>query len=349
MNRKLLLNLLKLALAALLIWWVLSRVDLEALQKQIREMELWLFLAGASFYLVAASFSSVRWWWLLKVNDLNVSLWHALRLTWIGIFFNNVIPGLTGGDVVKAVYVARATGKKLRPVLSVLVDRVLGMIALALLAAVCVLFRLDIEGFGLVAIGLWGGLVALVLGVTLFLSRRVRRLVGFDRLLRKLPGSGMLMQFDQAITLYRGHLPGIFVWLFLSSLNHLLATFGVVLIGEALHGYMPTLNYLVLVPVINIFTAVPLAPAGWGVGELFFQTFWERCGVSAVPASAAATPEAARTLIGTQGVALSLVYRGHLVLWSLLGALFLIFEKGQKVSAEEVENIFDDAEPQQTS
>ena len=347
-NRKHLLNLLKLALAALLIWYVLSRVDREKILKAIREIDILLFIAGASFYLIAASVSSVRWWWLLRVNDLRIGAWQALRLTWIGIFFNNVIPGLTGGDVVKAVYVARATGKKLRPVLSVLVDRVLGMIALALLAAICVLFRLDIEAFQVVAIGLWGGLVALVLGTTLFLSRRVRRLVGFDRLLRKLPGSGMLMQFDQAMTLYRGHLGGLFVWLFLSSLNHLVATFGVVLIGKALHGHLPTIDYLVLVPVANIFTAIPLAPAGWGIGEFAFKWLWENCGWTAVPSAVAQTKDAAKLVMATEGTTLSIVYRVHLMLWSLLGAVFLIFEKGKSVSADEVEHIFDDAESTQS-
>ena len=43
----------------------------------------------------------------LRAIGVRLSFWNAHRLTFIGFFFNNVVPGATGGDVVKAVYVAR--------------------------------------------------------------------------------------------------------------------------------------------------------------------------------------------------------------------------------------------------
>ena len=44
-----------------------------------------------------------RWWRLLAVSGCPTTWWNALRLTFIGMFFNLVVPGLTGGDVIKAV------------------------------------------------------------------------------------------------------------------------------------------------------------------------------------------------------------------------------------------------------
>ncbi|MCB9890071.1 MAG: flippase-like domain-containing protein [Planctomycetes bacterium] len=340
MTRKHWLTLLKLALAAGLIYYVLSKVDFhdhvdangqtqQGLLSLVRGMDLPMFLLGASCYFVAASFSSIRWWWLLRVNGLVVTLAQTFRLTWIGIFFNNVIPGATGGDVVKAVYVARLTGRKLRPVLSVLVDRVLGLVALALLAAIMTLFLLDEPIFRWVAAVLWGGLAGLAVILTVFSSKRIRRRIGFDRLLQKLPASAKWMQFDDALTHYHGHLGGIFVWLVLSMANHFIAVVGVYLIGEALHGVLPFSRYVVLVPVIQIMTALPLAPAGFGVGEWGFSFFWPRCGAAFV--SGIADPAA---FLRTQGVTLSLVYRLHMMLWSLLGGVFVLVQPGRPTEAD---------------
>lgn len=355
MTRKHLFNLLKLALAAALVAYVVSQVhfydyvdakgeEQKGLLSLVRGMDIGLFGLGALCYFFAASISSVRWWWLLKVNELAVSIPQAFRLTWIGIFFNNVIPGLTGGDVVKAVYVARLTGRKLRPVLSVLIDRVLGLVSLALLAAVVILSVLDNDEFRWIAIALWAGLAGIGLGVLVFLSRRVRKLVRFDDLLTKLPGSKILLQFDQAITHYRGHMPGVVLWLVISSLNHLLAVFGVYLIGEALGGVMPFTNYVILVPIINICTAVPLAPAGFGVGEYLFSKFWPVFGKAYV--APMADPA---TFLRTQGVTLSLVYRVHLVLWSVIGGVLLLFERGHPTDDSDEETLESEISAPQSS
>jgi hypothetical protein len=46
-------------------------------------------------------------------------------------------------------------------------------------------------------------------------------------------------------------------------------------------------------------------------------------------------PNAAAETMGTRGVALSVLYRLHLTFWSLLGGVFLFFEK-DRVTRDEV-------------
>ncbi len=290
----------------------------------VKDLDVGIFLLGALCFLFVACFSALRWWWLLHVNDLNVSTGMAIRLTWIGIFFSNVVPGITGGDVIKAFYVARLTGHRTRSIVSVIVDRILGLIALALLAAVVVIF--NFADFREIGYAIYAGLIALMLGTTCMFSRRIRSMLKLDALLEKLPLSGLLKKIDQAIYFYRGHLKGIFLWLLASSLNHLLAVLGVWLIGTSLGLKLPLVGYLVLVPVINIASAVPIAPAGWGVGEYLFQKFFTDYAIRIGSAQA--------TIMPTLALTLSLVYRLHLMLWSLLGAVFLAFQKSRPTEAQ---------------
>jgi uncharacterized protein (TIRG00374 family) len=291
----------------------------------LKGMNIPVFLFGALFFFIVATFSSVRWWWLLRVNDLKVSVFEAFRLTWIGIFFNNVVPGLTGGDVIKAFYIARKTGKKARPIVTVLVDRVLGLAALAFLAGLVLLF--NFKEFWEVALGIYVGLFLLALGAIAYFSRRIRKIVHLDALLQALPMANLFQQLDQAVSFYRHHVPGLASWFFLSVGNHFLAVLGVALIGDSLGVGVPWTSYFVLIPVINILSAVPLTPSGWGVGEALYGFFFKKyCAHFLVGIANAGQ------IIATRAIALSVVYRIHLMLWSILGALFLLFERGKAPS-----------------
>ncbi|MEM7199321.1 MAG: lysylphosphatidylglycerol synthase transmembrane domain-containing protein [Planctomycetota bacterium] len=301
----------------------------------------WAYFAiGALCYAFSVVFAGSRWWWLLRVNELRVSWLDAQRFTWIGTFFNNIVPGQTGGDLVKAIYIVKhSEGGRVPALVSVLVDRILGLGSLALLGAIMVLFTLDRPGFDLIAYGIWGvlGIVA-VAGLVAF-SKRLRRLVHLDDLLNLLPAglSGILKRVDQAVYFYRGHKGGIGLWLLLGMLNHVVSVTSVMLVGRALGVGMADFDYFVLVPVIQIVSAFPIGPNGWGVGEALYRYLFGEFGA----AQLADVPRATATFImGTRGVALSVLYRIHLTLWSLLGGLLILFGK-DRVTREDLEQEVD--------
>lgn len=288
------------------------------------------FALGALCYFLTVLIAGARWWWLLRVNGTDVSLAETLRFTWIGVFFNTVVPGATGGDVIKAIYIMkRCPGHRVPVLVSVIVDRVLGLASLALLGAVIVLFALD--RFADIALAIWG-VIALVglLGVIAF-SRRLRQMVRLKWLLDRLPHrlGHVLKLIDQAVFFYRGHR-----WVIAASLcagigNHVLSVLSVVFVGEALGVGMPGFEYFVLIPVINIVTAVPIGPNGWGVGEAMYKYLFGQYGAVHLTDVANAT-----AAMGTRGVALSVLYRLHLTFWSLLGGLFVLFEKDRVTRAD---------------
>ncbi len=291
-----------------------------------------LFGLGALCYFLTALVAGARWWWLLRVNGTDVSLWETLRFTWIGIFFNNVIPGATGGDVIKALYIMkRCPGHRVQVMVSVIVDRVLGLASLALLGAVVVLFALD--RFGTLALAIWGVIAGVGLLGLLAFSKRLRSLVRLKSLLERLPHKigHALRLVDQAVYFYRGHKLVITASLVAGVGNHVLSVMSVVFMGEALGVGMPVFEYFVLVPIINMISAIPVMPNGWGLGELLYQNLFATYGAPYLPHVADA-----REVMGTRGFALSLLYRLHLIAWSLLGGVFVLFEK-DKVTRADIE------------
>lgn len=66
----------------------------------------------------------IRWYFLVRAVGLPFRFTDALRLSMIGFFFSILLPGGVGGDLVKAVFIAREQDRRARAVATVIIDRV---------------------------------------------------------------------------------------------------------------------------------------------------------------------------------------------------------------------------------
>ena len=77
----------------------------------------------------------VRWYLLVRALDLPFTLRNAFRLGAVGTFYNTFLPGAIGGDIVKAVFIARGQpARKAAAVATVVADRLIGLFGLLLFA-----------------------------------------------------------------------------------------------------------------------------------------------------------------------------------------------------------------------
>lgn len=131
--------LVRLAIAAAVLAFLASKIEGEKLSAAFLSAKPQWLLAAASCYVVILSLATVRWNLLLRIQGIQLPMGLTFQLTMIGHFFNAFLLGTTGGDVIKIFYAMRhAPGKKAKATLSILMDRVIGLMALLFLAA-CVL------------------------------------------------------------------------------------------------------------------------------------------------------------------------------------------------------------------
>src|SRR5687767_1088960 len=97
-------------------------------------------LAVWAFFVVVAT---LRWRVLLRLANVSLPFLRLLQLQLTAMFFNVVIPGNVGGDVVKALYVARDADPKQRTtiLLIVFVERLLGLAGLVTMATLVTVLR----------------------------------------------------------------------------------------------------------------------------------------------------------------------------------------------------------------
>ena len=120
----------KIAASALLLVFVLSKVDIQALLSTVSKSNLFLVLLGFLSSLVALLINTYKWQVLLAEPGAHLSYRELLRLNFIGLFYNLVFPGQVGGEVVKSVSLARMGVSGVTATVSVVADRVTGLLAL---------------------------------------------------------------------------------------------------------------------------------------------------------------------------------------------------------------------------
>ncbi len=289
----------------------------------VKNLDGALFALGALLFIVFFVCINSRWWFLLRANGLDVKFTEAQKYGWIGLFFNNVLPGATGGDVAKAVYIARrCSGEKIRAVVSIVVDRIIGLLSLIFVGSLASLLAMD--RFPVFASTIWlTGLAALCF-CFLLISPGLRRLIRFDRLVSLLPMKigTIIHELDQAVMHYRGHLGGIGLWILMSPIIYTLFVGSFFCMAESLGVGITLSDLFFIVPVASVVQGIPVAPAGWGIGEAAYGYLIGKFGAVNLVGVAGA-----EEIMRTRGVALSVLHRIHAVAWSLLGGLFMLTEK----------------------
>jgi hypothetical protein len=267
--------------------------------------------------LVGIAATSLRWWRLLNAARCPARLFDALRLTFIGFFFNIVVPGLTGGDLIKAVMIARShPERRAAAALSVLVDRLIGVFVLVAMGAVAI--AAVGRAFPYPRTPIFAGLGAALLAAALYQNPAVRRAIGFERLLGRLPFAKVLRQLDDAVTVYSKHPREFALALLFSFANQCCVITALCVLGRSFgEDALDLANYVVAGAIGNLASAVPITPGGVGVTEMLYGELFQSQGGS-----------------WTLGLAVSLAWRVCMISVGLCGGLFLLVPGGKMTDAE---------------
>jgi uncharacterized protein (TIRG00374 family) len=146
---------LKLAVSTVLLAVLLSRADVGAMLTQFRHMNPVWTIAALGTYGLMLAVSAWRWRLLLRIQTVDVGLGTLTRSFLVATFFNNFLPSNIGGDVVRVADTAPFAGSKTLATTVVLLDRLIGLIALLAVAAIAsaLAWRLGLRLEGMQASG----------------------------------------------------------------------------------------------------------------------------------------------------------------------------------------------------
>ncbi|UCG56666.1 MAG: flippase-like domain-containing protein [Phycisphaerales bacterium] len=268
--------------AVIALLWVFRGQDWRQLGKILAELNVGYFALSLGVFAAGQVLIGLRWWLLLRAQSVVVSLGTVVRLHFLGLFYNNLMPSSIGGDLLRAWYVAKHTDKKLEAALSVVVDRVIGFLGMVLIALVC--YWLFIRGqHSVVSSSDEGGLVAslgkykwilfwLLMGLGAFLCALALHRSG-RAILRKAwsyvcsHGKTVAARLKDAVVTYCRRpltsLAALALTIFLQSM--LIVTFW--LLGRNLGIDAGAKYYFVFFPTTWVVGALPISIGGIGIHE----------------------------------------------------------------------------------
>ncbi len=263
------------------VYWVLQDDHWANIQSLFAHINLWVFALTLAVFLVAQVIVSFRWWLLLRTQSIYIGLWAAIKLTFLGWFYNNFMPGSVGGDLVRAWYATRHTEHRMVAALSVFVDRLVGLFTTLVIAIS--FYSIFLRGKALElssgpgrigqAIYRYGPIFALIIG---FLGLAVVILCLFDQgraIIKKgwIPiRSRFLHAFGRVremIVIYLKKPQAVIIAFFLTVGLQIMTITCFWMLGWSMGIHIPASYYYVCFTLTWVLGAVPVSVAGAGVVE----------------------------------------------------------------------------------
>ncbi|MGC9260309.1 MAG: lysylphosphatidylglycerol synthase transmembrane domain-containing protein [Phycisphaerae bacterium] len=275
-----------------------------------------LLLLGLPFVITAW-----RWRQLMLVQGMNLPYGKCLTLTFVGQFYSTFLPGTTSGDIVKIIYTGRITGQKTKSAVTVILDRVIGLIGLMLVAGVAAAAQLTANHFSaegqnvsdpvlVHVLSLIAGLLGLTIaGGIVYFSVRLRKLLRVDALLERLPLPEFLKHADRTLRVYRDHPGVIALTLGASVLSQAVLPLAGFLAGRAFGMHASFGCFMAYIPVAALAASLPIVPPqGIGVMDAILLHFFVTRGVDTA----------------SQAFALAQAIRFLPICWNMLGAYWVV-------------------------
>jgi glycosyltransferase 2 family protein len=306
------LTLLQVAVTVGLLWWLFHDPQRRAVMGAALKVADWrwivLAIAAAG---VCEFFGILRWQLFLRMLHIEVPLRETSKLFFIGAFFNQFLPGTTGGDVVRVIFLMRDHPEnKTEGFLSVAVDRLLAVLVLVIMGLLFAWVRSDwfASSFAVGHLMKWFAITLFVMAVALVASFILTSRHLVTLLPRRFPFRRQIIKLSRIWQLClenrREALLGA-----MYTVPMLLAYFAAFCFAaKAFTDKVSLWDMTSIMPLVTAISSLPISLNGIGVREaLFEELLAQLCGVSR----------------GT-GLLISIAGMTVYLLWGLVGGFFYL-------------------------
>jgi hypothetical protein len=272
---------LRITVSATILGLLLWRVGGNQTLDRLRELHPGFLAAAVLGLVVVALWGGLRWQVVLRGYSVAAGLWEATGLYLATLFFALFVPGSVGGDMFRAVVVARREGRLPLVLLATLQERLSGLGAMLVPGLAATLLARDQLGGALTAT-LAGVQLAALAGVMFALYPRPALAVGqrvgrwmlthpaLMRLFQRFGGERVQMalgQLMQPLRLSRSD-GGLLALALCGSAVSGVGVYWLSALALGLHP--PILALCITVPVVTLTRVLPISLNGIGVGEGVF-------------------------------------------------------------------------------
>jgi uncharacterized protein (TIRG00374 family) len=298
--RSLIISAVKAVVSIGLLYLLFSRVDVSRLWSVARQASPSWLGAALLLYLLMILASTWRWGILLRAQHVRLPYSFLTQSFLVATFFNNFLPSNIGGDVIRITDTAKVVGSKTLATTVVLIDRGLGLLGLALMAATgaSLMHQMAVGPVGPGVLWAGFGVGAIIATPALLIPETATKLLQPLRVFHQEWVDARLEKLTYALTRFKetpAALAGCFAGAVL--VQGILVAFYLA-VARSMHIPVGFAELAVIVPVSFIVQMVPLSVNGFGVREATFGFYFTRLGL----------PLESALLVSFMGAALIMVF-----------------------------------------
>ena len=255
----------KVFVSVLLIKIMFDIVDFDSTLILLKKMNLIFFLMALVVMAIGIFITNLRWQVILNHLGVSIKFFMLLKYLWIGFFFNQTLPSSIGGDAFRAYYLWKREHLSIGlSSMGVVLDRYIGLVSLVMLIMISTPLSFDLinDQFvkSMLEVVLYCSLFIIISSVLfgLFVTNLLRW-----KLIKGL--SSFSNNARRIIFSFKG-----LYSIVLSIIIQIIFVFAVLLLAHGLNLDISLIEMLLIVPITNLLTAIPISIAGWGVREGIF-------------------------------------------------------------------------------
>lgn len=310
MNRKAVLA-LKTGVSLGLVSLLIRNTDLKVVFDGLRAVNLYWFCGAIALTALTIFIRSYRWYLLLRIQGVYISLRAIQAITYMSIFFNNFFLGSLGGDVFRVYKTKAHSPLKSGALSSVLMDRITSLPMLFVTVGIVGLSNMSeknplITWKQLTTILLFGFLLFIIVLTSFFVLSKFNRSKFFSRFTKFYDA---MLDFRSAIITYKDHKRAILISLILSLGFYLNTTVMIYFLARSTGVSVLITPLFFFVPLVMLLLMLPISINGIGLQEGAYVLYFNKIGIDA-----------------EHSLLIALLPRIVMLGFSLVGALFYLLE-----------------------
>lgn len=275
-------QLLRIVISVSLIAFLLYTSNLATLAEALKTANIWYLLFALLLAFSQVFISAYRWRIILSPKDMRVPLSSLTSFYFSGTFFNKFLPTVLGGDVVRGHELARFSGKAADSAASVLMERIVGFLALFVICWVSLIFGFKrLEGTSILLIVAAMSFAFLLSLAILFNARLMDKTLSLTRVIKRWNLEDGLKRAYNSLHSFTASKEVLLCAFVLSLVAQFVGIASTYLVSRALSLDVPFVYFLIVLPIIWVIMMVPISIGGLGVREGAFVLFFTQQGVSA--------------------------------------------------------------------
>ena len=265
----------------LIITFIIFKLDWLSVWSVIIETNLEIIAIALLFQMSIIYLSAIRWNLFFKEDNLNLELNYILRVTFIGAFFNNVLPSSNGGDAIRGYYIYKKGFGAAVAFSPIITERIIGLVTTLAMAAIFIQFIvIQHEWFNEVRIiipliFLLSTICVVLLGIP-SIYKMINRLLESKKSYRVIAA---ILRIIESTHLYFGNSNLMIKISLLSTLIHVIAVLVVWLLAVGVGSDISLLVVIAVTPIIFAISGIPITIGGLGLREGVMITFFVAVGM----------------------------------------------------------------------